>query len=211
MQPEARSAGAAAKALLRARVALRRLTERVPRRVLEVVVPDVQPVAAEVPSRAQVLPLAELSEPLRAEAEVVPSVRLRAEAEPWVPRREAVEEAQPGAQPGEAAAVQLSAERAAAEERRAAQQAAVVALRVEVPVVEAERRAAVPGEEQAQPSEARVERPSAVPSVRSGPQRMRAALARRRMTTAFRHKPALAQTERLRSQSSSAEGVECSS
>lgn len=193
--------------LLRARVALRRLTERVPRRVLEVAVPDVQPVAAEVPSRAQVLPLAELSEPLRAEAEVVPSVRLRAEAEPWVPRQEAVEEAQPG----EAAAVQLSAERAAAEERRAARQAAVVALRVEVPVVEAERRAAVPGEEQAQPSEARVERPSAVPSVRSGPQRMRAALARRRMTTAFRHKPALAQTERLRSQSSSAEGVECSS
>lgn len=193
--------------LLRARVALRRLTERVPRRVLEVAVPDVQPVAAEVPSRAQVLPLVELSEPLRAEAEVVPSVRLRAEAEPWVPRREAVEEAQPG----EAAAVQLSAERAAAEERRAAQQAAVVALRVEVPVVEAERLEAVPGEEQAQPLEARVERPSAVPSVRSGPQRMRAALARRRMTTAFRHKPALAQTERLRSQSSSAEGVECSS
>ncbi len=188
-------------------MALRRLTERVPRRVLEVVVPDAQPVAAEGPSRAQVLPLVELSEPLRAEAEVVPSVRLRAEAEPWVPRREAVEEAQPG----EAAAVQLSAERAAAEERRAAQQAAVVALRVEVPVVEAERLEAVPGEEQAQPSEARVERPSAVPSVRSGPQRMRAALARRRMTTAFRHKPALAQTERLRSQSSSAEGVECSS
>lgn len=188
-------------------MALRRLTERVPRRVLEVVVPDAQPVAAEGPSRAQVLPLVELSEPLRAEAEVVPSVRLRAEAEPWVPRREAVEEAQPG----EAAAVQLSAERAAAEERRAAQQAAVVALRVEVPVVEAERLEAVPGEEQAQPLEARVERPSAVPSVRSGPQRMRAALARRRMTTAFRHKPALAQTERLRSQSSSAEGVECSS
>lgn len=207
MQPEARSADAAAKVLLRARVALRRLTERVPRRGLEVAVPDAQPVAAEVPSRAQVLPLAELSEPLRAEAEVVPSVRLRAEAEPWVPRREAVEEAQPG----EAAAVQLSAERAAAEERRAAQQAAVVALRVEVPVVEAERLEAVPGEEQEQPSEARVERPSAVPSVRSGPQRMRAALARRRMTTAFRHKPALAQTERLRSQSSSAEGVECSS
>lgn len=180
-------------------MALRRLTERVPRRVLEVVVPDAQPVAAEGPSRAQVLPLVELSEPLRAEAE------------PWVPRRAAVEEAQPGAQPGEAAEEQLSAERAAAEERHAARQAAVAALRVEVPVVEAERRAAVPGEEQAQPSEARVERPSAVPSVRSGPQRMRAALARRRMTTAFRHKPALAQTERLRSQSSSAEGVECSS
>lgn len=61
---------------------------------------------------------------------------------------------------------------------------------------------------QARPSEARAEQPSAEPSVRSGPQVLRPV---RRRSTTSRRAPALAKVEWRRSQSSSAEGVECSS
>lgn len=152
-----------------------------------------------------------------------------AEVQPWVPQ-EAVE-AQPSERPAEAAVVlpsvlqaveaaQPSAVRvaeavqpwevpAAAEVPRAEELVAAEVQPLEVRVAAA-RPWAVQAVAQVRPSEARAELPSAEPSVRSD-RRARVRLARRRMTTAFRRAPVLAQTERRRSQSSSAGGVECSS
>lgn len=191
MQREARSAGAAARAQWKARAVLRPVLEAVP---------DVQRAAAEVPSRVQAQPL----EPLRAAvAEVVPSARLQAEAGPSVPRQVAVGVARPWVQPVVAAAVRPSEVPEAEEEPPAAGQAAAEVRRVEVRAVGAEQPSAAPEAAQEQPLAARVVLLSAVPSVRSD-RPARARLARRRMTTASRREPALAQTERLRLQSSSA-------
>lgn len=159
--------------------------------------------AAQSPVRAQLWELPQAAEAVcavRLRAEVVPSARQQeaAEAEPSVQRPVAVE-AQLLGPPGEVAAVRPWEAQAAAEAQRAA-----------VRVVEAEQPAAEPAAARVRPSEARAARLSAEPSVRSD-RLARARLARRRMTTAFRHEPALAQAERLRLQSSSAEGVECSS
>jgi len=120
---------------------------------------------------------------------------------PWVLLPE--EEAQLLAQPV-AVAVPHAEVQAAAEAQHVAVLAA--AQHAAVPVVVEEGR--LLAARQVQPSEARAEQLSAEPSARSD---RRARLARRRMTTAFRREPALARTERLQSQSSSAEGVECSS
>jgi hypothetical protein len=135
--------------------------------------------------------------------EAVPWAQPQAEAVPSVQRLAAEEGAQPWARPEEVAAVQPWAERAAAEEPREVPQAAAEARRVEVLAAAAVQPLAVPVVEPAQLSEAPAGRLLAEPSVRSD-RLAQAQLARRRMTTAFRHEPARAQTERLRSQSSSA-------
>ena len=147
------------------------------------------------------------AEPRRVVA--VPWARLQAvEAEPSV-QRLAVVEAQPLGPP-EAAAVQPSEVRVAVEVLRAERQAAAEVRHAAVLAEEAVQPSVEQAAAQAQLSEARAVRLSAAPSVRSDRQ-ARAQLARRRMTAAFRREPVLARTGRLQSQSSSAEGVECSS
>lgn len=74
--------------------------------------------------------------------------------------------------------------------------------------VAAAQPSAVQAVAQVRPSEAPVELPSAEPSVRSGPQVLRPV---RRRSTMSRREPEAARAERQRSQSSSTEGVECSS
>lgn len=170
--------------------------------------------AAQSPVRAQLWELPQAAEAVCAErlrAEVVPSARQQeaAEAEPSVQRPVAVE-AQLLGPPGEVAAVRPWEARVVEEAPRVEAQAAAEVQRAAVRVVEAEQPAAEPAAARVRPSEARAARLSAEPSVRSD-RLVRGRLARRRMTTAFRREPALAQAERLRLQSSSAEGVECSS
>lgn len=206
-QPVARWVDAAVQARPMALVVSRRPTEREPRRgqVREVAAAQDAQMAAEAAlSSAR----AQLWGPQQVAAEAVPSARQPVEAEPSVLRR-AEEEAQPGEPPEEAVAEQPSVVLEEVVVLRAEAQAAVEARRAAARVVEAVRPSAEPAA-QVQPSEARAVRLSVEPSVRSD-RPARARLARRRMTTAFRHEPALAQTERLRVQSSSAEGVECSS
>lgn len=139
----------------------------------------------------------------RAVVEAGPLERLPVAAEPSVPLLAEVEEAQ-REEPLEAVAVvQPSVARAEEEVQHAAEPAAAEVLRAEVRAVGAEQRVVEPAAVQVRPLEAEEVLLSAEPSVHSDRQ-ARARLARRRMTTAFRHEPALAQTERLRSQSSSA-------
>jgi len=165
--------------------------------------PDEQTAAVAARLWVQAQPLAvPWGLPQEAAAEV-PLVLLRAEAEPSV-RRLAVVEAQPLAPPEGAAAVQPSEVRVVVEVLRAEQQAAAEVRHAAALAEEAVQPSAEQAAVQALLSEARAVRLSAAPSVRSDRQ-ARARLARRRMTAAFRHKPALAQTERLRLQSSSAE------
>lgn len=149
------------------------------------------------------------SEQARAQAQLL-ELPLAAGEEPSVLRTAAVVEAQRAEPQGEAVAVQPSEVRVAAAERRAEERAVEEARHAAAQAVAAEQRAVVPAAEQAQPSEAQEVRPSAELSARSDRQ-ARAQPARRRMTAAFRHEPALAQAVRLRLQSSSAEGVEGSS
>ena len=199
--------GAAAQVLSLAQAVLRRPTGRVLRPEV-VAVQDAQTAAAEVRCLVQAQPLAEPLE-LPQEA-VVRAEQRRAEAEPSVLQLAAEVEAQPGEPPVEAAEVRPSEVRAAAEVLRVEEQAAVGARPSEAQAEAVVQPSAEPVAEQAQLSEVRAARLSAAPSVRSD-RPARARLARRRMTAAFRREPAHARTERLRSQSSSAEGVECSS
>ncbi len=160
---------------------------------------EVQQVRAlpRVPVLPWVLPEVEGLRPSVVPEEVLPSaVQVAAVVRPWVLR--AVVEVQHAAQP--AAEVVQPSVRQVAVQRAAAQVVLPVAAEEEEQLV-----AAV----QAQPWEARAELPSAGPSVEpSGLPVPR--LARRRLTMS-RRKPGLAKVERRRSQSSSAEGFECSS
>lgn len=98
-------------------------------------------------------------------------------------------------------------------EVRLAVQAVVVRPLAALAVQPVAAEEAVLSAAQVRPSEARAELPSAEPSVRSGLPVPR--LAQRRLTmsrlTMCRRKPGPAKVERRRSQSSSAEGFECSS
>ncbi|WP_349642965.1 hypothetical protein [Afipia massiliensis] len=220
-QPEARPVDAEVQAPSMVRQAVSRPMARVLRLVLpESAVPGVQPEAVEVQSSARVQPseLPQVAEgqpwvPLLVAVEAQPSEALAVAAEqPSVARvaevvrpLEAQAAARPSVLPAEAEGQPLEVP-VAAEVQRAAE--AVEEEQPSAVRVAAAQPSAVQAVAQGRPSEAPVELPSAEPSVRSGPQVLRPV---RRRSTMSRREPEAARAERQRSQSSSTEGVECSS
>jgi hypothetical protein len=202
VQPAANSADAEGWAQLKAR---RQAASRPMAQVLlsEHLRAEARP-SVQVPSER---PVAEASQPLAplAVLEAQPSEE-PGEVQPWVAQAARPWEAQEAVQPSEEPAVQPLEVQAAQRVVQAAAEVQPVEREAEAGRLSAEREALLLAV-QVRPLEARGEPPSAEPSVSSGPQ-VRPV---RRRWTMSRREPAPAKIEWRRSQSLSAEGIECSS